>query len=817
LVKLTQMDAITICAANYLPFAEVLGNSFLDTNPESTFSILVIDSKRTKFDKNKRFHYLTPENLDIPKNVFENMAFYYNVTELATALKPSALKALFANGSEKVVYLDPDIQVFDELSELNQALENNSIVLTPHTLTPIPRDGLRPTEADIMGSGTFNLGFIALAKSQVAIDMLNWWEERLRFDSISDPEEMLFTDQRWIDFVPSYYPMHVLRVPGYNVAYWNLQERELTGNVNEVKVNGSDLKFFHFSGYRPETPWILSKYVSDNPRVVVSQNSLLAHLCDQYGSKAKQNGWKSESAIEYGYANFENGKFIPSSLRRLYRANCISAFNEGTTLTPPDNWQNWATKRTVQSGNLSQILFSIWKSRPDLKRRYPDATGTEAQDLLQWASTHGVAEKVIDKDLLSIGDLSSDSYPTKKTSKKGINVAGYLQGELGLGQSARLIHQSALSTGLPVTTLNSNRSLSRQAEKVDSTNSDVIYPLTVAIVNADHFKFWVDDIGPERIKHSTIIGVWAWEIEDFPAQMHNAFELVDEIWAVSNFVKNAISKHTKKPIYVIPTPIFAPAVIEKLDRSLIGIRDQAQYNLFIFDYMSVFNRKNPLALVEAHKKAFPNSDGPLLVIKSANGDKDAENREKLRFSVLNRSDILLVEEYLSRNQLNALVAECQSYISLHRSEGYGLTIAEAMALGKPVIATAYSGNLDFMTEENSILIPFNLVKVGNASFPYPEDSNWAEPDIESASIAIRNLAFDNQLKVSLGKSAQETVTRNFSQKRAADYINQRATFHYSKRAKIKRRINSVFLYILKIINLVISILRSPKKIKKILG
>jgi glycosyltransferase involved in cell wall biosynthesis len=744
------------------------------------------------------------------------MAFYYNVTELSTALKPSALKALFKSGSTKVAYLDPDIQVFGELAELENALIESPIVLTPHTLTPIPRDGLRPTEADIMGSGTFNLGFIALSKSDVAFEFLDWWEERLRFDSISDPEEMLFTDQRWIDLVPSYFPIHVLRDPSYNVAYWNLQERKLSKNRDTFTVSNKDLKFFHFSGYRPDRPWILSKYVADNPRIVLSGNKVLIELCENYSKLAFNAGWLSESAISYGYQNFESGELIPSSLRRLYREDCIAAYTEGEVLLPPKDWQEWATKRTVQSGNLSRILFSIWKTRPDLKRRYPDATGTEAQDLLQWASTHGVYEKVISEKLLIVGDLTADSYPNVKSKKIGINIAGYLQGELGLGQSARLIQRSAINTGLPTTNLNSNRSLSRQGELLTSAGSQVIYPLTIAIVNADHFKFWIDDIDPNRISHSTIIGVWAWEIEDFPEVMHTAFDLVDEVWAVSEFVKDAISKHSKKRVLIFPTPIIAPDLNETLDRSAIGLSAEVDFNLFIFDYMSIFNRKNPLAIVEAHKKAFPNSDGPILVIKSANGDNDAENRERLRYSVKERADILLIEDYLSREQLNALIAECQCYISLHRSEGYGLTMAEAMALGKPVIATAYSGNLDFMNNENSILIPYSLVSVGPDAFPYPETSKWAEPDIDKAAEAIRKVALDSDYRQNLGAAAKKYVEQEFSIENASSFIRSRANYHFSIVGKLDRSLKQILSSTKKFIKILRAILRSPKKIKKIL-
>lgn len=782
------MDAVTICATNYLPFAEILGSSFLEFNPESTFSILVIDSKKTSFSTNKKFKYLTPDSLAIPLEEFENMAFYYNVTELATALKPSAIKALFSNGSKSVVYLDPDIQVFGRFDELERALENHSIVLTPHTINPIPRDGLRPSEADIMASGTFNLGFIALRNSKTSNEMLNWWEERLKFDSISDPVEMLFTDQRWIDFVPSYFPHFVLRHPSYNVAYWNLHERNLEKENSNIKVNGSDLVFFHFSGYRPETPWILSKYVADKPRVVISENPILAELCEGYSHLAKEFGWISENSTPYGYENFDSGKIIPSSLRRLYREDCIDAFKKGEIQIPPTDWQTWATSRSVESGNLSRILFSLWKSRPDLKRRFPDATGTEAKDLQIWAQKHGVSEKVIDAEFIQIGNLANDEYPIEFSKERGINVAGYLTGEFGLGESSRLIYKSAIKSGLPTTPLVSNRARTRNFEVIDLPRENKIFPFVISIINADHFQFWVDDIGRKNLEKSIVIGVWAWETEDFPSRMHPAFELVDEIWAVSNFVKNSIQNHTNKPVYVFPTPVLRPEKLERLDRAAIGIPENQEYNLFIFDYMSVFNRKNPLGAVQSHKIAFPNQDGPLLVLKSTNSDKDAINREKLRFEVKGREDIILIEDFLSRKQLNSLINECSSYISLHRSEGYGLTIAEAMALGKPTIVTNYSGNLDFTTNANSVLVPYRMVKIGKDSDPYDSESMWAEPDLEFAASAMVDL-FNNKDKARrLGQQAQISILKNFTLESASKFILFRVNYY----AKFSVRFSNKF-------------------------
>lgn len=779
------MDAITICAANYLPFAHVLGNSYLANNPNDSFSILIIDANQIEFKRLDQFKYFSPTDLDLDEKIFNNMTLYYTVTELATALKPSALKMLFRNGCDQVIYLDPDIQVFGHFSELKTLVNENSIVLTPHNLQPLPRDGLRPTEADILSSGTFNLGFIGMSKSVNSLQMLDWWEERLRFDSISDPAEMLFTDQRWVDLVPSYFDFKLLTHPGYNLAYWNLHERVLSEKNNQTLVNDKDLKFFHFSGYRPETPWILSKYVANKPRVVISSNKVLGKLCSQYSDKLISAGWTKEGDVEYGYSKLTSGREIPCSLRRLYREDCIAAFNKGEVLEPPKDWQTWATSKSIESGNLSRILFSLWKSRPDLQRRFPDATGSESEFLQAWAIKHGVPEKVIDADLIEIRNLEGDNWSDPAPNKCDITVAGYLKGEFGLGQSSRLILSAAEATGVKVSILNSNRSFSRQNETIGEFVNKGISSFVISIVNADQFALWVTDVGLNNLKSKTIVGVWAWETEDFPKEMHKAFDQVDEIWAVSNFVKDAIQKHTNKPVLVFPTPISKSEKIEILDRSAIGLPENAIYNLFIFDYLSVFNRKNPLGVVKAHIKAFPDAAGPLLVLKSTNGDLDAINREKLRFEVQNRKDILLIEDYLSRAQLTSLINECCTYISLHRSEGYGLTMAEAMALGKPVVATGYSGNLDFMDSSTAKLIPYELVKVGNFSFPYLPDSKWAEPDIDSAAHAISNLYKDENLRLQIGNSAAN-ITNKFTIERSADFISKRFHYHRTPKAKLNK-------------------------------
>ena len=183
-------------------------------------------------------------------------------------------------------------------------------------------------------------------------------------------------------------------------------------------------------------------------------------------------------------------------------------------------------------------------------------------------------------------------------------------------------------------------------------------------------------------------------------------------------------------------------------------------------------------LVSAHILAFPNQDGPKLVIKTVNGASHRTQEQQLLYAAAERADILVFDEYLSREQMHALVNECETYISLHRSEGYGLTIAEAMSLGKPVVATGYSGNMDFMNEENSILVPFKITSIGPGSEPYPQDSVWAQPDINFAAKAIRELHENASLRSSLGEKGRHSVQSEFTLERAANFVLSRVEENY---------------------------------------
>jgi glycosyltransferase involved in cell wall biosynthesis len=199
-----------------------------------------------------------------------------------------------------------------------------------------------------------------------------------------------------------------------------------------------------------------------------------------------------------------------------------------------------------------------------------------------------------------------------------------------------------------------------------------------------------------------------------------------------------------------------------LTRSHFGLDNRFMF-LFAFDFMSVMKRKNPLGLIDAFMRAFPAGSGAQLVIKAINGDKRPVEREVLMTAASQHPDVTVIDTYFTRGETSSLMNLADCYVSLHRSEGLGLTLSEAMSHGKPVIATNYSGNVDFMDDSNSYLVPWTRVAVGQGAEGYSPDATWAEPDVVEAARLMRHV-YENQAEaVLVGQKAQDDILKNFSE------------------------------------------------------
>ena len=354
---------------------------------------------------------------------------------------------------------------------------------------------------------------------------------------------------------------------------------------------------------------------------------------------------------------------------------------------------------------------------------------------------------------------------------QGVNVVGFFRAEFGQGEAARRVLLALREAEVPFSAISYDRVPHRQEHPFEA-NGTAEYPANVICLNAEHLLQFVQDGGAALLRRRSAAGLWFWEGSRMPRELRPAIDLLDEIWVASDFVGQTIALETDKPVLTFPLPVIAPDP-GTLTRGDLGIADDRFVFLFVFDFFSTLERKNPLGLVEAFTRAFPEPGRPLLYLKSINGDRASTELQRLQTAIGDRPDIELSDGYVSGERLASLTAACDCYASLHRSEGFGLTIAEAMALGKPAIATDYSGNLAFMDAGSSYLVPYGLTELEQAVGPYPAGTVWAEPDLAVAAELMREVAEDPERARERGELGRVAVAERQSVERAAAFVAAR--------------------------------------------
>lgn len=692
--KLSGADfaACTIIAKNYLPMARALAESWNAAHPGSPFYVLLLDSPQGFFHPEKEpFETILVEKLDIPN--LSGFLFKYSILEASTAVKPYLLDYIFRTFEvSKLLYLDPDILIFRPLEPLRERMETANILLTPHLCSPLPHDGRGQTEHDILQAGTYNLGFLGIRNSLESKRLLRWWSEKLYHHCIVSFSENLFVDQRWMDMAPGLFDgVEIIRDHGFNAAYWNLHERSISApDGNEVTVNGAPLYFFHFSGYDPNKPWIVSKYQN---RFEMSTIGDARKLYSQYRQLLLERGWEETSGWNYEHDYFNNGVKVPPAARKYY----------------------WSLGPDVaQLGDPFQWL----------------GDGTEA----------ATRRKGIDKSLPA-----------------GVNLLGYFESEKGVGEGARSNLRIIQATGAPYCINNKVDSGSSNVEQLaEELRANNPYLINLMTLNADTLYEFGSRHASYLAGHYNI-AYWAWELPEFPPQWASSFGYADEIWTPSRFTRDSVATCSPVPVRVVPHSL----EIEEADSAGAG-RDAFQIPqdvflfLFLFDFHSFLERKNPLGLVEAYKRAFGNRTDVQLLIKSAHS---AEHQHELK--ILQRAcegaNVRILDAVLTRREKQDLMKAADCYVSLHRSEGFGLTMAEAMLYGKPALATGYSGNVDFMSDDDSYLVPYRLITIKETHGPYQAGYHWADPDLDSACDLMRYIESNREAAREVGRKAQAKV------------------------------------------------------------
>lgn len=352
--------------------------------------------------------------------------------------------------------------------------------------------------------------------------------------------------------------------------------------------------------------------------------------------------------------------------------------------------------------------------------------------------------------------------------RPAVNVIGFLDDALGLAQAARLYIDGLRAAGVPVTTTAiapdpaalRGRTAGREGKRNHDQLRTPFEPgVNLACLNGDHLVRFARSAGGEVLARRPTIGQWAWETDVLPTDWLPAFQLLEEIWAFSTFVGDNLGRLSPVPVVVIP---MAVAVPDPVGVELPIARDDRFTFLFMFDFFSTMRRKNVTGLIDAFRRAFAPGEGPRLLLKTINGRLRPEVESELRQEIAQHPDIELFDAYLDPPQNAALMARADCYVSLHRSEGFGLTLAESMALGTPVIATDYSGNCDFTTSHNSYLVEWTPTRVGPECEIYPAEGSWAEPDLDHAAELMRRVWQRPEEARAKAQRAREDVHRLYA-------------------------------------------------------
>lgn len=854
----------TIVSKNYMHYAINLMASVATFMPEARRVVALCDRPDGLDFQSLPFEVISLEDVNIPH--LDKLLVQYSILELNTAIKPFVFSHLFRTSEHsKVIYFDPDIQLFSSGDPLLHILDRAQIVLTPH-LTDFLNDEKQPSEVAILQSGTYNLGFLALARSEAATKLLNWWQKKLLRHCIVDIPNGLFTDQKWMDLVPGIFPQsEIVRDAGWNVAYWNLKHR----HIEEVEspegqqtflVNGRPLFFFHFSGLELGSARISKHQDRFN---LVDLPPACQRLFDIYNRSVDASGRARYAKLPYAFAKLHSGIRMPDGGRSYLRKTLdwskpLPDFRtaEGEQLII--SLLNTAIDK--KQPVVTALAANLYRSRPDLMAAFPDMEGIHRLAFVDWFVANAAKQSAIDPVFIApmlmngtVVSVAAESpagaestapqtepvpagrslynmlyriawsirflfrpffspqlrhrlrmlllrkayYAEMVTAEQdrithhggtavnseehGVNVIGYLNAESGVGESARSMLRALRASDVPHAVVGYHYgNASRQSEQVEADKpSGLHYGVNLFHVNADQIGVARDFLGSEFFSSRYRIGYWAWELGEFPDEWLESFSPLNEIWVPSTFCQKAIAHKSPVPVVCIPHTVIIPTTAEG-DRVKFGLREDSICFLSMADMFSIPERKNPLGAVAAFIKAFAGDSRAELIVKLSNSEARPDITQTLRALADAHSNIHILEGYLSREEVFTLIGSVDCFVSLHRSEGFGLVIAEAMAREKVVIATGWSGNMEFMNGGNSLPVDYNLVELTQDYGPYRKGQIWADPDLDDAATKMRSVCDDAALRKRIGRRAKNCCVELLSDAEIGRLVKRRLEAIYAQ-------------------------------------
>jgi glycosyltransferase involved in cell wall biosynthesis len=390
---------------------------------------------------------------------------------------------------------------------------------------------------------------------------------------------------------------------------------------------------------------------------------------------------------------------------------------------------------------LTGLGLLVWLADETARSRWNPNIPEDRAELAAWLEAEGGLPGLA--QALATSPHAPRRAPTPLAPPRhafGANIIGYARGELGIGEDSRMCALSLAAAEVPFGVVNipvGSNTREQDASLDSCLCEDAPYPVNIfCLTGLDTARLWLQR-GPALFAGRINIGYWPWELPAWPETMAQAYELVDEIWVSSAYTRDAFARSAPIPVRLMPMAVVVDR-LAPLPRSHFGLPEDRFLFLYTFDCNSYLARKNPLAAIRAFRAAFPRQDAPVaLVLKTMNARPNDPRWAALAAEAACDGRILFLEKTMDRGEVLGLFAACDAYVSPHRAEGFGRTLAEAMLLGRPVIATGHSGNADFLTPQTGFPVPYRYVPVGPGEYPFGEGLAWAEPDSSALARAMR--------------------------------------------------------------------------------
>jgi glycosyltransferase involved in cell wall biosynthesis len=366
-------------------------------------------------------------------------------------------------------------------------------------------------------------------------------------------------------------------------------------------------------------------------------------------------------------------------------------------------------------------------------------------------------------------DFSNRASPwnaafARRFLKLGVNLTGYFRADLGIGESVRCMARAADAAALPLALIDLKlpcKNSFSDASYVKRLQQENPFPVNIVHVDPPGMRDLDHHHGEAFRRGKYTIGYWAWELPEFPDAWIHFADYCQEVWAPSRFAADAIAEKIPVPVLAMPHAISFPRP-EGNFRRKFGLPEGKFLFLFLYDLNSYSERKNPAAVLEAFRRSGLAGHGASLVIKVHNVPGNPLDFERLRAAAAEIPDTTLITQTLARHEIYELESACDCFVSLHRSEGFGLAVAESMYLGKPVISTNWSATAEFVDETNGCPVRCDLITLDRNHGPYAKGQTWAAPDLDHAAEWMRRLYREPALAKTLGAAARATIETRFS-------------------------------------------------------